>query len=191
MPEKITDRRVRKTKQQFRQGLTDLMKMKSIKDITVKELTEYVDMNRGTFYLHYRDVFDLLEQMEQELLDKMVALFEKYDPRQLAKSPRLIYADLFSVIKENSDLCQVLLSTNGDIAFLNQLKTAIYEKCLSHWSQLSTKKSNPKQEYFAAFILAGYIGLLQFWVDKDMPVSTDELANMGEEFILEGIKSVL
>ena len=77
MPEKITDRRVRKTKQQFRQGLTDLMKMKSIKDITVKELTEYVDMNRGTFYLHYRDVFDLLEQMEQELLDKMVALFEK------------------------------------------------------------------------------------------------------------------
>ena len=52
MAEKV-DRRVRKTKAQLRAGLARLMQKKSIKEITVKELVEEVDINRSTFYLHY------------------------------------------------------------------------------------------------------------------------------------------
>ena len=65
--EKTVDRRVRKTKNQLRQGLARLMLEKSLKEITVKELTDLVDMNRGTFYLHYRDIYDLYAQIEAEL----------------------------------------------------------------------------------------------------------------------------
>ena len=50
--EKKTDRRVRKTKAQLRAGLAKLMQTKSIKEITVKELVDEVDINRSTFYLH-------------------------------------------------------------------------------------------------------------------------------------------
>ena len=56
MAENTTDRRVRKTRGQLRQGLVRLMREKSIQDITVKELCEECDINRGTFYLHYTDV---------------------------------------------------------------------------------------------------------------------------------------
>ena len=55
---KKEDRRVRRTKKLLTQALTELMQQKQIKDITVTELTEKADMNRGTFYLYYRDVFD-------------------------------------------------------------------------------------------------------------------------------------
>ena len=48
MAEKV-DRRVRKTKAQLRAGLARLMQKKSIKEITVKELVEEVDINRSTF----------------------------------------------------------------------------------------------------------------------------------------------
>ena len=57
----IQDRRVRKTRAILKQSLITLMKEKSIKHITVKELCEQSDINRGTFYLHYSDVFDLFE----------------------------------------------------------------------------------------------------------------------------------
>mgnify|MGYP000825444146 CR=1 FL=1 len=56
MAEKV-DRRVRKTKAQLRAGLARLMQKKSIKEITVKELVEEVDINRSTFYLHYTDIY--------------------------------------------------------------------------------------------------------------------------------------
>ena len=56
MPENLADRRVRKTRALLRQGLIGLMREKSVQDITVKELCEACDINRGTFYLHYTDV---------------------------------------------------------------------------------------------------------------------------------------
>ena len=51
--EKKEDRRVRRTKKLLIQALTELMQQKPVKEITVKELTDLADMNRGTFYLYY------------------------------------------------------------------------------------------------------------------------------------------
>lgn len=66
MPKK-PDRRIRKTKSQLRAGLSKLMQHKSIKEITVKELVEEVDINRSTFYLHYTDIYNMLETIENDL----------------------------------------------------------------------------------------------------------------------------
>ena len=70
MAEKV-DRRVRKTKAQLRAGLARLMQKKSIKEITVKELVDEVDINRSTFYLHYSDIYQMLESIETELMDEI------------------------------------------------------------------------------------------------------------------------
>lgn len=67
------DRRVRKTRRQLRECLISLLKEKKVQDITVRELTDMADLNRGTFYLHYKDVFDLLEKTETELQDDLPA----------------------------------------------------------------------------------------------------------------------
>ena len=50
-PEKKEDRRVRRTKKLLTHGLIQLMKEKQVQDITVRELADLVDVNRGTFYL--------------------------------------------------------------------------------------------------------------------------------------------
>ena len=60
------DRRVRKTKALLLKGLTQLMEEKDVNHISVRELTDLVDLNRGTFYLHYRDIFDMVNQVRAE-----------------------------------------------------------------------------------------------------------------------------
>ena len=77
MAEKV-DRRVRKTKAQLRAGLARLMQKKSIKEITVKELVEEVDINRSTFYLHYTDIYQMLESIEAELMEEITHLVADY-----------------------------------------------------------------------------------------------------------------
>ena len=67
MADAKTDRRVRRTKALLLQGLMQLMETKDVKDISVKELSDLADINRGTFYLHYSDVYDMLAQLEDEL----------------------------------------------------------------------------------------------------------------------------
>ena len=71
-----TDRRIKRTRYLLVHALTSLMLKKSIKDITVKELCESVDINRGTFYLHYKDIYDMLEQTEQGLLEQFEQVFK-------------------------------------------------------------------------------------------------------------------
>ena len=67
MAEKV-DRRIRKTKAQLRRGLARLMQEKSINEITVKELVDEVDINRSTFYLHYTDIYQMLQKIEEEVI---------------------------------------------------------------------------------------------------------------------------
>ena len=69
--QKKTDRRVRKTKSQLKTGLAQLMREKSIREITVKELVDAVDINRSTFYLHYSDIPGLLAEVENEMMEEM------------------------------------------------------------------------------------------------------------------------
>ena len=85
MAENTTDRRVRKTRGQLRQGLVRLMREKSIQDITVKELCEECDINRGTFYLHYTDVYQLLHSIEDELLVEFERVLDGLDYAALAR----------------------------------------------------------------------------------------------------------
>ena len=56
------DRRVKRTKKQLEKSLIQLLETKPIQDITVRELTELADINRGTFYLYYRDIFDMVSK---------------------------------------------------------------------------------------------------------------------------------
>ena len=72
--EKKEDRRVRRTKKLLTQALTQLLQEKQINEITVKELTDLADMNRGTFYLYYKDMFDMLEKIEDGMFEALDAI---------------------------------------------------------------------------------------------------------------------
>ena len=55
------DRRKERTEKEILNGLIALMQEKSMKNISVRELAERIDINRSTFYLHYTDIYDLIE----------------------------------------------------------------------------------------------------------------------------------
>ena len=55
----VEDKRIRRTKKLLRQALTRLMQQKDFQSITVTDVVREADINRGTFYAHYRDVYDL------------------------------------------------------------------------------------------------------------------------------------
>ena len=58
------NRSVRQTKQRLYEALVHLLQQKSLREITVRELTELAGISRGTFYFHYADIYALMEQME-------------------------------------------------------------------------------------------------------------------------------
>ncbi len=60
------DRRVKRTKRSLREALFKLLQHKPVNHISVTELTKLADVNRATFYFYYDDIFDMLEQIQNE-----------------------------------------------------------------------------------------------------------------------------
>ena len=68
------NRSVRQTKQRLYEALIHLLQQKSLREITVRELTELAGISRGTFYFHYADIYALMEQMESVQLARLESL---------------------------------------------------------------------------------------------------------------------
>lgn len=190
MNESAMDRRVRKTRATLRQCLTTLLHTKKIQDITVRELAEMADINRGTFYLHYKDVFDLLEQIENELAAELEQVLELYQVPNLHTKPSLFFSDLYPLLQKNADLITSLLGENGDLYFVSRLKTMLQERCLHRWLELETEKDEETLEIYSAFLVSGCVGMVQYWLESGMKESTEQMAKLTEEFIFKGIQSI-
>ena len=85
------DRRVRRTKKMLRQGLSYLLTQKKLKDISVRELTDFVDLHRATFYVHYRDIYDLYQQIEEETVADVREILERFPAEKLTNSLYAIF----------------------------------------------------------------------------------------------------
>ena len=184
--EKKEDRRVRRTKKLMTQALTQLLQEKQINEITVKELTDLADMNRGTFYLYYKDMFDMLEKIEDgmfEALDAIVSLHEHDDMSQQTKP---ILLDLFRFIQDNQEMCRVLLSPHGDMNFLHRLNEVVREKCLKAWPNIRKEKGEADFDYHYSFVVFGCAGIIRAWVNRNCSESAEKMAEMAYGMILRG-----
>lgn len=100
------DRRVRKTRAQLRAGLARLMQQKNIKEITVKELVDEIDINRSTFYLHYTDIYQMLQSIEGELMEDILEAIKEHPLDPGMKEEGYSFAiQLFRILAANKDIC--------------------------------------------------------------------------------------
>ena len=173
MAEKV-DRRVRKTKAQLRAGLARLMQKKSIKEITVKELVDEVDINRSTFYLHY---------IETELMDEIAQVIEEH-PLDLVQngSSYPMIEHIFTILDNNKDICIALMGSNGDMGFVSRMEKMVADTVLR---QLSGKfaADNHDVEYVYAFCLNGCVGMIKAWLSSEHRESTKHIAELTNRMI--------
>ena len=188
MDGKKVDRRVRKTKRQLRQALTVLLQEKPIKDITVREIADMVDINRGTFYLHYKDVFDMLEQIENHIFEEFNDLIRAHPPAEDQGKPLPLLTDVFTYFAANADMAIALMGPNGDQAFIDKLKDLVKERCFYDWMQVYSSSNSKNFAYFYAFVVYGCIGLFQNWLETGMKETPEEMAALAEQIILNGVK---
>lgn len=171
------DRRVVKTKERLYQVFVNLLASKPVKDITVKELSEGADINRATFYLHYNDVFDLLEQIEQEAIDRFKEMFADLNPSFSDYEFMSSYIKLLEFTGQNRELCKVLLGPNGDRSFFEKLVAIIVDKCLN--KELYAR-------YGFSFAASGCVGVMIDWINSGM----DESPEMVAGYALSMVKKI-
>ncbi len=185
------DRRIERTKILLINSLSALMESKNIKDITVKELCEYADINRGTFYLHYKDIYDMLDSVEDEITMQFEQIFLKYDADKDERFPYPIFLDMFKLIDKKSDLIRALIGPNGDISFIMKIRQLFRHKCIESWIFSRVPRLIPHYDYFSNFIVYGSAGLIENWLTNGKKETPEEMAALITKLVSTGVSSLL
>lgn len=185
MSDRISDKRTMRTKRMIRDALTALMEEKGFEGITVRDLTTKADINRGTFYIHYRDKYDLLEQSEQEIfkeLEEIVKAVSELEPKDVVNNsyqnePLSFIVRLFEYFQENSSFLKVVLGPKGDPSFQVKLKEFIKKSFLQHLViKINQEEVLVPLEYLMAYVSSAHLGVIQHWLENDMEKSPREMA---------------
>ena len=169
-------RKTRYTRMVLQDSLLELMKNKPISKITIKELCETADINRTTFYAHYRDQYDLLRTIEGETLSWAKEVITDLIGKRDKKDEMLkVLEEIFQYFNGNKKHLQILMSEQGDINFQKQLLTLIYQEMGVSPSYAPYSVLNAKEDYLI-FIVNGSIGLIQNWLKNGMNRSAKDMA---------------
>jgi AcrR family transcriptional regulator len=209
MPKSPNDRRAIRTKKMIRNALSALIEEKGFGNISITDITTRADINRGTFYLHYIDKFDLLEQIENELLQELQqhikntrltdkVTIEFTDNVESVSKPIPYMKKVFEYVKENSVLIKAILGPNGDPKFQNKIKELIHTNIFEKNLIKAFNKENMlvPEEYFISYLLSAHIGVLQKWLESGMEKTPEEMALILAKmsflgpFKVTGLKSI-
>ncbi len=180
------DRRVRLTKQLIKDSLIELMQEHPISRISVKMLCETAEINRSTFYTYYTDTYDLLHQIQQEVIAELsehishAAFSEPSNLTVLAMTQILDYA------RQNSALFKVLLSKNGDDTFHKDIMLLAQEKTIKELRNLKLIDERTN-EYLQLFVITGTLNVVEKWLMDDMPESTQQMAEFCSTLLYQGL----
>ncbi|WPC43695.1 TetR/AcrR family transcriptional regulator [Clostridium sp. JS66] len=175
MEEKKLDRRIRKTKQTLLQALTKLMSKKKINNITVKELTDLADVNRSTFYLYYKDIFDIVDKIESELINDFSETYDKFSKEATTYDDLFhFFIYLFEFVQNNGEMFEIFLCQSGEYTFIEKLKDAIKHCKIP----LDDTSSEVEAKYCMPFAISGCIGVVQQWLIDGMKTSPKDMAGI-------------
>ncbi|GHH97505.1 TetR/AcrR family transcriptional regulator [Neobacillus kokaensis] len=192
MTERAAEKRVNRTKRLIRDTLTELMEEKGFEGVTVRDLTEKAQINRGTFYLHYRDKYDLLEQSEDEIIKGIVQLVNDIKPMEAVAftsqgEPFPVIQKLFEYFQEHADFMKVILGPKGDPAFQVKLRELITQTFLQKIAtEVNKEDMLVPVEFLTTYVSAAHVGVIQHWLETGMEKSPSEMTLILAKMTLLG-----
>lgn len=172
------------TKKKLYKSYMDLFRKKDISKITIKEITGNAGYNRGTFYLYFKDVYDINDKIKKELI------LEAHDNLQKIADTNISFERLFKTIvtfytKNESSLLPFITKDSSFSSEIKQLLKPTLCKILKK------DLNNKYVDYLIEYHITSVFGVVNFWVLNGKNISVDELFNLLQQIITKGVFTVI
>ena len=166
-----SDKRVIRTKKAIRTALFKLMESKDIASITISELTTLANVNRRTFYTHYSNITDILDETESEIVEALGELISQFDSDE--------YGFYFHLMK--SDFRGVLVT---------RMKTVLKASADKILGRFTIPADEKYITMMSSFINAGFLNLFLEWNKSGKDVSIETAAKLASVMVDFCVKNV-
>jgi AcrR family transcriptional regulator len=173
------DRRVQRTRKLLQEALIELTIWKGFAAVTVRDITEYAEVNRATFYRHYQDKFDLLDQYAQEVYQLLDAPAEAeastWNETRSWAQPTAGLVKMFEHVRAHARFYRVMLGENGDPAFVSKIQHYV-EKRLRQFLPDALLREKALAELYLSYVSSASVGIILWWLGHELPYSPAEMA---------------
>lgn len=175
------DRRTKYSLRAIRTAMFDLLENKPLDAITVTDLCAKADINRGTFYKYYRDVYDLFEKTENDFIEELHKLFLASE----ASGPEMpdFFTNVFRILSENKDLVQIARTREFTEHFTKKLMVFVLPQINQLIASANTRASEEEIQLLSEYIMGGCTRVVAAWIKSDMQIPAQRIENYLTTFI--------
>lgn len=177
----------KKTQNTIQNAFIDLLMEKDLSKITIRDIADYAQVNRGTVYFHYEDKYDLLAKIEERLITQLEETIEHLTPSIVLQEARdgiisNFSKSVFQYIESHQKFFKALLSSNNDSIFAKKLRKFFVDQFLSKYAEGSFLANKPPIEYVASFAASAFLGIVEHWL-----TTGTENADTAAEYYIDTI----
>lgn len=185
-----SDKRVIRTKKAIKSALFRIMEEKDISSITISELTQEANINRRTFYTHYRNITDILDEIEADLVDALGMLVQNVDLKALRKSVTDLFIGLNTLIAVEFDYYFHLVRMDMRGMLMSRLKNVIRgmtDTILNHLY----RRHGENASIISAFIVGGFFNMYLEWYNHPNGYSLEQAADLAGRMVELCVENVV
>lgn len=169
------DLRQKKTIRSIQRAFLELRAKKPLEKIRVRELAEQAEISTATFYLHYKDIYDLSGQMQRKLVEEIIAGLQLPADAILRDPVRFAHA-ILRACQEQQEKIAVLFSDSQFSNLPQIVETVILEGIRRSFSG---KKMDSRIELLLSYHINGFFSVYQRWYDK---IGMDQIIETLQEY---------
>lgn len=176
MAQKAPYRSAIRSRRLIREAFLKLVQEKEYSKITVTAIVKLADLNRSTFYAHYPDVRGIVEEMENEIIDKQVQVIRSLEWQHFLQDPMPVLMEAGRYLEEQADSYRILLRVNEAQSFLLKLKQIFVDTMLANPHISEEIRSSLSFRLRIHFFAGGIVQLYRKWLLQEIDCSIHELS---------------
>ncbi len=169
----------------LKKALLDLLKEMDISKVTVKMVCDKSDLSRNTFYHHYADVYDILEEVQKELEEKCISSLDSVMQSESLGQVHSFFKTIFDFVSENLDSIKAILQNDNGGRFVERIKVVMIKRALRD-NEAFHIKDERGYVIFLGIIFSGVLDLIKQYIYHKTDLTKDEIADEAYKIFMAG-----
>ncbi|WP_200757082.1 TetR/AcrR family transcriptional regulator [Effusibacillus dendaii] len=166
------DRRIAKSQEAIKNAVTELMSEKNFDDITIQDIADRANVNRGTIYLHYTDKYDLLDKMIEEHINNLRELCRSASEMTFQEGNYV----WFEYFERHYLFFSTMLASKGAPSFRSRFLDLVIEEYKAEVDITKGKNGGFHEDVILQFFGSAIVGVVEWWFKNGMPLPARVIA---------------
>ena len=191
MTERKENRNARRSRRMIRQAFETLLEEREFSKITIIDIVERADLNRSTFYAHYPDIYGIVDEMQEEIIQQNMELFRQLEFRNILQAPKPYLDCIAATMEQNLELMQ-RLGLSENIHRKSEKLQEMMEKDIMYNSDIPQEvRESALFGIRVHFFLGGIVNTYQRWAEGKLDCTLDQVSSQIGDIICQSAKAFL